>query len=1386
MKMPVCRTIRALLTLALGLVPASSAFAAYTVIGKFVYEDREFDLDGFTGAVTLRPIRFADVRILANGFTIAQGATAADGEFAIGVTDVVPSLSAVCVTSSEQTPPLLLNVRVANNDFTFGDFYSVSSATFSTVGNSGIIAVGTTVAKSDTDVGKAFNIWDVLVDGKEFVGSSQANGSLPGVSLTAIWRETHNRTGSFFSDGRDKYIYVGSISPYNDTVIAHEFGHYIDAVFSRSNSPGGSHVLGDNTQDIRLSWAEGLATFLGSSIRAFKGYPRPDIYVSTDGTNLSFSYEIESLSGSTSIASKAGSTNEIAVTAALWDIVDGPGVDDGTPGMDDDPIQRPVGEVWRDLTQYMPSVTGHDLSVEDFWDGWFVVRNGGLLTDLQAVFAGINGIEFLPDPLEADDAAAGALFTGAGRIPPLLGGERVLINEVDVGRVDAVELYNAGNSEVDLAGWKVVGSARGFPTATFVLPPFKLAAGAFVTLSEAAGAYTDMTLYFGENISWANDSDGACSLYDRWGAGEDFVRWGDSTEPRPPNTGFGGANPPAPSAGKDLCRDFGSTDSDSGSDWSGQTPSLGTYNLNGNTLHHTHYPAGDVDFAAFAATAGAEYTIETFNLANGAVTVLDILAADGATVLQSAGGQPGQSKSARLRWIAPSAGRYFVRSRRSDEPSNLARYGSYDLRIVTRAPLLVGKGTEGWFDTVAAAIEAATSGDTIEIQDSSVYRENLTIAGKNLTVRAARGQSPIVDGGGDPALPALELNAPRIRIEGIRVMRGSPDFHISGGAATITNAVVYLGGQAGSPSEGIRVEGPGASALLMHCTVAGNTGAGVAVLKGGSVRILNSILAGNLLADLFVEQTAAGVTVTHTLIESAASAVVDGNLAGDPRFADRWNFDYHLLGNSPAIDAGDGAAAELPALDASGLARSLDGHRDGSGAPDMGAYEFLPQEALISTSLFPQVALGGGYRTTLVALNPAGQDAQVRLDVAGAGGKPVSEAVLSLPGSQPALTIAPLGMASLEAGAPGNTISGYARFRGSRALNGAALFQLIRGDRVAGEAGVGPAPQSRHFTIYVDNTGNARSGYAIANPNDAEANITLTLRNADGGRVAAAMQKLAAGGHMAEFAYERFVQAGMGFEGSLDFESDLALCAVALRYDNEAQDVFSTIPVLADGLSSALYFPQIADGAGYRTNLVFVNPNDTAVPVRIEFIDGNGSQLRLPLGGSLKTGESFSIPAKGARSFRTDGTASELRTGWVRVAAGSLIGGTAIIQTLAGSKIVAEAGVAASPSGRLSLSYMESRGYSASGVAICNPNAQAVPLTLQLRNSAGEIVAARSLLLPGMGQVARFFTEWFPIGFDEFAGTLQVQSEVPVAAVALRYDNPPGDVFATLPVAIIR
>jgi hypothetical protein len=208
---------RSALILAAVLLSSAPAFADYTVSGRFLYEDREFDENGFTGNITRRPIRHADVRIMAGILLLKTGATQEDGTFTITVAGTPDqAVTAVCVTTSAATPGLLLDARVANNDFSFGDFYSIATPP-TPVTSQNAIDVGTTLAPADSDTGKIFNIWDVLIDGMQFVASDQAAGSLPSVKLTVLWRLTHPRTGSFYMSGGSSFMYVGSTSAYDDT-----------------------------------------------------------------------------------------------------------------------------------------------------------------------------------------------------------------------------------------------------------------------------------------------------------------------------------------------------------------------------------------------------------------------------------------------------------------------------------------------------------------------------------------------------------------------------------------------------------------------------------------------------------------------------------------------------------------------------------------------------------------------------------------------------------------------------------------------------------------------------------------------------------------------------------------------------------------------------------------------------------------------------------------------------------------------------------------------------------------------------------------------------------------------------------------------------------------
>ena len=446
---------------------------------------------------------------------------------------------------------------------------------------------------------------------------------------------------------------------------------------------------------------------------------------------------------------------------------------------------------------------------------------------------------------------------------------------------------------------------------------------------------------------------------------------------------------------------------------------------------------------------------------------------------------------------------------------------------------------------------------------------------------------------------------------------------------------------------------------------------------------------------------------------------------------------------------------------------------------------FKPQSPTpMFTGVFAQIAAGGGYQTTLTSINTGQTTADVTVTLARSDGSafdPIGSAT-----AEPAhFNIKPMGGARLQAALPGDTVAGFARLGSNIPIDGTALFKMVRNDLVVSEAGVGLSKPGKNFMIYIDNLGDALSGYAVANFGANPAGLTMTLRDASGTTRETKNFNLPAGRHFAEFAYQRFTAASVGFEGSIEFASDQNLAAVALRYDNAAKDVFSTIPVLVDEPGTIFYFPQVADGEGYRTNFMLLNPSGTPTSAKLEFLSSQGLPLALPIGGVSKTSHDVPLSAKGAARFFTDGTSGSVSVGWVKVTSPVAVIGSSIFQSRAGDRILSEAGVAPSPLTQHFVTYVESLGSTESGVAICNPNATAVTLTLNLCRSTGEVAATTSFDLPAKGQLAKFFTEWFLRGFGEFEGTLEVRASAPVSAVALRYDNPRQDVYATLPVIVL-
>ena len=107
--------------------------------------------------------------------------------------------------------------------------------------------------------------------------------------------------------------------------------------------------------------------------------------------------------------------------------------------------------------------------------------------------------------------------------------------------------------------------------------------------------------------------------------------------------------------------------------------------------------------------------------------------------------------------------------------------------------------------------------------------------------------------------------------------------------------------------------------------------------------------------------------------------------------------------------------------------------------------------------------------------------------------------------------------------------------------------------------------------------------------------------------------------------------------------------------------------------------------------------------------------------------------------------------------------GTAVLRSFSGQDLVSEAAIPASAAANNWIMYAEKGEAVSTGVAIANPNNIDVNINLLLSDGR-----QTSLLIPAMGQHAAFVDELFGNFQGSLLGTLKIQSNSPVAVLALR------------------
>ena len=401
------------------------------------------------------------------------------------------------------------------------------------------------------------------------------------------------------------------------------------------------------------------------------------------------------------------------------------------------------------------------------------------------------------------------------------------------------------------------------------------------------------------------------------------------------------------------------------------------------------------------------------------------------------------------------------------------------------------------------------------------------------------------------------------------------------------------------------------------------------------------------------------------------------------------------------------------------------------------------------------------------------------------------------------------GFAVSTTGAPNSTIVGYASAEssdGGSAPSGVSIFTYRRNNVLVTEAGVPSSPLIQSGRIYAEVAGPARTGLALVNPGAEPAQVSFFFTDENGRDFGFGGVNIPARGLIGRFLNESPFNSGP-VRGSFTFTSSVPLSVVALRgFTNERGEfLITTLPVSPLAASAMpIVFPQIADGGGWTTRIVLVNPTDTVMTGIVRFWQqGTTSSSAPPLEVALNgvTGSSFEyrIAPRSSWLGTTAGLSAGARVGSAQVSPASGSGvpsGATVFSFRRNGIVVTESGAPATSAGSAFQLYAESSGnFTAqapgslqTGIAIANLQDTPATLTLELTTLTGSsVTVTRDMTLPGKGQRAMFLSE-LP-GFSglppDFHGFLRVSSSASnaIAVVGLRgrYNERRDFLLATTP-----